>query len=481
MTTIGRSWIQGWRGAVVSVFASVALTSCGGDGGSSTPTPPPVQTAQLVVTIGGLPAGAQAAVTITGPATSATATATTTLSNLAAGNYTVAATNSVASGSVFAPQTVTQTITATAGGVASVTVTYAIVRLALQAVVANLDTPLWMTLPAGDARLFIVERPGRVRVLKSGSLLPTPFLDISARIGAAGEGGLISIAFDPNYATNGFFYAYFTDTNQNIAIERFHVSTNPDVADPSPLRIISIPHPVNTNHYGGELMFGPDGMLYAGIGDGGGAGDQPGNAQNLNVLLGKIIRIDVRTSGPTQPYVIPADNPFVAAAGQRPEIWHYGLRNPWRYAFDNATTRLYVADVGQDREEEVDVVPTTSGGLNFGWNILEGTQCFLNANCSVTGTVVPVLHYEHDANGGCAITGGFVYRGAALPALVGRYFYSDVCSGFVRSFALVNGVATEQVQWPVASVGSVNSFAVDGSGELYVLSANGTVYRIVAG
>ena len=306
-------------------------------------------------------------------------------------------------------------------------------------------------------------------------------LDLTARIGAAGEGGLLSIAFDPNYATNGFFYAYFTDVNQNIAIERFHVSANADVADASPLRILSILHPVNTNHYGGLLMFGADGMLYAGVGDGGGAGDVPGNAQNLNILLGKIIRIDVRASGPTQPYAIPADNPFATTAGRRPEVWHYGVRNPWRYAFDNATSRLYVADVGQDKEEEVDVVATSPGGLNFGWNLIEGTLCFLTTTCSTAGTVVPVLHYEHDANGGCAITGGFVYRGAALPAIVGRYFYSDFCSGFVRSFAFVNGTATEQVQWPVANVGAILSFGVDASGELYALSANGTVYRIVAG
>jgi glucose/arabinose dehydrogenase len=472
-----------WVSRVVMVCLVLSgLSSCGGDGGgSSTPTPPPAQAAQLVVTIAGVPAGAQGAVTITGPGTSATATATTTLTNLPAGTYTVAATNILASGSVFAPQTVAQNVTATAGGVASATVTYAIVRIALQAIVANLDTPLWLTAPAGDPRLFVVERPGRVRVVKNGTLLATPFLDLTARIGAAGEGGLLSIAFDPSYATNGFLYAYFTDTNQNIAIERFHVSANSDVADPSPLRILSIAHPVNTNHYGGLLIFGADGMLYAGVGDGGGAGDVPGNAQNLGTLLGKILRIDVRASGPVQPYAIPADNPFATITGRRPEVWHYGVRNPWRYAFDNATSRLYVADVGQDREEEVDVVPTSAGGLNFGWNVIEGTLCFLTTTCATTGTVIPVLHYEHDASGGCSITGGFVYRGQALPAIVGRYFYSDFCAGFVRSFALVNGVATEQVQWPTASVGSIVSFGQDASGELYVLSANGTVYRIVAG
>jgi glucose/arabinose dehydrogenase len=478
MTTIARAVIR----SVGLCFALLALASCGGDGGgSSSPTPPPVQAAQLVVTVAGVPAGAQAAVTITGPGTSSSATATTTLTNLAPGTYTVAATNIVSSGSVFAPQTITQNVTAVAGGTASATVTYAIVRIALQAVVANLDTPLWLTTPAGDARLFVVERPGRVRIVKNAALLATPFIDLTARIGVAGEGGLLSIAFDPNYATNGFFYAYFTDVDQNIAIERFHVSANADVADPSPLRILSIPHPINTNHNGGLLMFGADGMLYAGVGDGGGAGDVPGNAQNLDILLGKILRIDVRASGPTQPYAIPADNPFAAIAGRRPEVWHYGVRNPWRYSFDNATSRLYVADVGQDKEEEVDAVPTLPGGLNFGWNIVEGTLCFLTTTCSTAGTVIPVLHYEHDANGGCSITGGFVYRGAALPAIVGRYFYSDFCSGFLRSFAFVNGAATEQVQWPITSVGSILSFGQDATGELYVLSANGTVYRIVAG
>jgi glucose/arabinose dehydrogenase len=253
------------------------------------------------------------------------------------------------------------------------------------------------------------------------------------------------------------------------------------VADASPLRILSILHPINTNHYGGLLTFGADGMLYIGTGDGGGAGDPPGNAQNLNVLLGKLLRIDVRNASQVQPYVIPPDNPFATVTGRRPEIWQYGVRNPWRYAFDATANQLYVADVGQDRREEIDVVGATQGGLNFGWNVVEGTLCFPTDPCDKSGTVTPVLEYAHDASGGCSITGGYVYRGAVLPAIAGRYFYSDFCSGFLRSIAVVNGVATEQVQWPVANVGSILSFAKDAQGELYMLSANGTVYRIVGG
>ena len=356
-----------------------------------------------------------------------------------------------------------------------------VTRLALSEVASGLASPLLLTAPANDARKFIVERTGTIRVLQNNALLAKPFLDIASRIRTTGEGGLLSMAFPPNYASNGFFFVYFTDLAGDIAVERFHVSTDPNVADPTPLRIISIAHPVNTNHYGGLLAFGPDGFLYMGTGDGGGGGDVPGNAQNLNVLLGKLLRLDVNNSSAAQPYVVPSGNPFVGQVGRRGEIWAYGLRNPWRYAFDPASAMLYIADVGQDRREEVDVAGSAAAGLNYGWNITEGTLCFPADPCSTQGLTLPVLDYAHDAAGGCSITGGTVYRGSAVPELRGRYFYSDFCSGWLRSFALVGGVAIERTDWNIANVGQIVSFGVDAENELYVLSTSGKIYKIVRG
>ena len=255
--------------------------------------------------------------------------------------------------------------------------------LALQAVATALSSPLFLTAPSGDQRLFIVERGGKIRIVQDGSLLTTAFLDIHSSTTTDGERGLLSMAFDPQYASNGFFYVYFTDLNGNIAIERFSVSPNPNVADPlSGLRIMSIPHPAFSNHNGGLLTFGPDGFLYIGTGDGGGAGDPNGNAQNTGSVLGKLLRIDVSASTTARPYSVPASNPFINQAGKRAEIWAVGLRNPWRYAFDAASNLLYIADVGQDQREEVDVATVNQAGLNYGWNIMEGTLCFAGGACN---------------------------------------------------------------------------------------------------
>ena len=469
-----------WSMVLWGGFALLGACGGSGDGGGGT-TPPPVSTVgQLTVTVAGLPSGAQANVSVTGVTNSVTVTASTTLSSLTPGRYTLAAGNLSASGTVYAPQTTTQDVTVTAGATSSATVNYAVARIALQSVATNLSSPLLVTAPAGDGRLFIVERPGRIRIVKNGTLLATPFIDIAALVGTAGEGGLLSMAFDPAYATNGFFYVDFTDRSGNIAVERFHVSANTDVADASPLRILSIAHPVNTNHYGGLVAFGPDGFLYVGVGDGGGAGDVPGNAQNQNVLLGKLVRLDVRNASLVQPYAIPTDNPFATSNTQRLEIWAYGLRNPWRYALDPTTSQLYIGDVGQDRREEIDVVSSAAGGINFGWNVVEGTLCYPGDPCNKAGTTLPVLDYPHDASGGCSITGGYVYRGAAIAALKGRYVYSDYCSGFLRSILVVNGVATESIDWSIVNVGQIVSFGQDAAGELYMVSANNTVYRLVA-
>ena len=285
------------------------------------------------------------------------------------------------------------------------------------------------------------------------------------------------MAFDPQYATNGRFYVYYTGAQGDIFVDRHTVSANPDIANDDAERVIAIPHRQAGNHNGGLVMFGPDGMLYLATGDGGGAGDQQNNAQNTNALLGKMLRLDVSNL----PYTIPPDNPFVNESGAD-EIWAYGLRNPWRFAFDGAgaAAQLYIADVGQNAWEEVNVVPATTGGINFGWRIMEGMHCFNpSAGCNTNGLQLPVLEYSHAD--GCSITGGFVYRGSAIPLLVGHYLYSDYCSGWLRSFRFSDGVAVERRTWPITGIGNVLSFGVDGLGEMYMLTSGGRVYRLVEG
>lgn len=337
---------------------------------------------------------------------------------------------------------------------------------------------MFATAPAGDARLFVVERAGRIVIAQGSSRLPRPFLDISGRVSTTGEGGLLSMAFDPGFAVNGFFYVYFTDLAGDIAIERFRVSAaDPDLADPAPLRILTIPHRTFSNHKGGLVRFGPDGFLYLATGDGGGGGDPLRNGQNLDSLLGKLLRIDVNNASAARPYAIPPTNPFVGLPNRRPEIWAYGLRNPWRYAFDAQGGHLYIADVGQNRLEEVNVNAAGSAGLNYGWNITEGSSCFAADPCDKTGITLPVLEYAHDADGGCSVVGGFVYRGSAFPEIQGRYFYSDLCSGWLRSFVFSGGTASDPRQF-LASMGTVISFGEDGQKELYVVTAAGQVLRI---
>jgi glucose/arabinose dehydrogenase len=351
--------------------------------------------------------------------------------------------------------------------------------LALSAVATGLDSPVFLTAPPGDRRQFIVERAGRILIRDNGAVLAIPFLDLRGRVSTAGEGGMLSMAFDPQYAANGHYFIYYTDGTGDIVVERRTASANPSLSDPtSALEIIRIAHPDFSNHYGGLLAFGPDGMLYMGTGDGGSSGDPPNNAQNLNSLLGKLLRLDVSGAMAGAPYAIPADNPFAGQAGRRGEIWAYGLRNPWRYAFDGL--QLYIADVGEQRREEVDISPAATGGLNYGWNILEGSLCFKALTCSSAGLVLPALEYDH-GGGACAIIGGYVYRGAALPELSGRYFYSDYCAGFLKSFAASGAGVGEQMDWAVAKVGPIVSFGRDSEGELYLLAANGTIYKIVRG
>ena len=347
----------------------------------------------------------------------------------------------------------------------------------LQEVARGLSSPVHATAPAGDGRLFVVEQPGRIRVVEDGALLPTPFLDITSRVGSGGERGLLSMAFHPDYAENGFFYVNYTDTNGDTRVERYRVSADRNRADAGSARLVLGVEQPFSNHNGGLVTFGPDGMLYVGMGDGGGGGDPRGHGQDPATLLGSILRIDVDGAAP---YAIPPDNPFVGQAGKRPEIWATGVRNPWRFAFDRQAGLIYVADVGQGQWEEVHVAPADSGGINYGWNVMEGAHCYQpSSGCNRNGLHVPQFEYSHAD--GCSITGGFVYRGRALSALRGHYFYGDYCEGWVRSFRYANGRVSDERTWEVGDVGNVLSFGEDADGELYLTSSNGRVYRFVAG
>ncbi len=342
-------------------------------------------------------------------------------------------------------------------------------------ITTGLASPVFLTQPLNDGLIFVVEQAGRIRVIRNGALQTPPFLDISSRVLSGGERGLLSIAFHPQYATNHFFYVYFTtQTNGDIRIERFTTTANPEVADPTTSKlIITTAHSTFANHNGGLVSFGLDGMLYAGFGDGGSAGDPSGNGQNFNALLGSLLRLDVNNG---DPYLVPPSNPF---GGQRGEIWAKGLRNPWRYAFDAATGLLYIADVGQNAREEVDVVPASQAGVNYGWNVMEGASCYNATTCTQTGFTPPVLDYATHVNGTCSITGGYVYRGSAIPAIRGHYFYSDYCAGFLRSFRYENGAAVDQKDWGL-TMSLVTSFGVDAAGELYVFSGN-SILKIAQG
>jgi glucose/arabinose dehydrogenase len=339
-------------------------------------------------------------------------------------------------------------------------------------ITSGLTSPVFLTQPLNDGRIFVVEQTGRIRVVRDGVLQTTPFLDIVSRVESGGERGLLSVAFHPQYATNRSFYVYYTTraagslARGDIVIERY-TATSPDVADPTTAKlIITTPHSQQSNHNGGLVAFGPDGMLYAGLGDGGGGGDPYQTGQNQNALLGSLLRLDIAGD----PYAIPSGNPFVGVAGARAEIWAKGLRNPWRYAFDAPTGLLYVADVGQGAREEVDVVSATQPGVNYGWSIMEGSICYNAASCNTAGLTPPVLEYPH-TGGACSITGGYVYRGSAITGIRGHYFFSDYCAGFLRSFRYENGAAVDQKDWGLP-MSAVTSFGVDFAGELYVISGS---------
>jgi glucose/arabinose dehydrogenase len=333
-----------------------------------------------------------------------------------------------------------------------------------QQLVAGLQRPVDLQAD-GSGRLFVIEKVGRIRIIENNQLLQAPFLDISDRVGSRGnEQGLLGLVFHPQYKENGRFFVNYTDNNGNTVIARFQVSSDPNVADPSSeVKILGVDQPF-ANHNGGVLAFGPDGYLYAGLGDGGSAGDPLGNGQNIKVLLGKILRLDVDSA---EPYAVPSDNPF----GN--EIWAYGLRNPWRISFDKSTGDLYIGDVGQDQWEEIDFLPAGSpGGANFGWSIREGAHDYKGGNAQ--GLIDPVAEYSHP-EGGCSVTGGYVYRGS-LPEWNGVYLYADYCTGMI--WGLIHSDSGWQHQLLFDLDVTITSFGQDTSGEIYLVSDNGQVLRL---
>lgn len=344
-------------------------------------------------------------------------------------------------------------------------------NVVLQRVVGGLVHPVSIAHTA-DARLFIAQQEGRVMIFDGTRLLPQPFLDVSSLVSTGGERGLLGIAFHPRYAENGRFFIDYTDRNGNTVIARYTVSANdPNVADPnSAVPILFVQQPF-ANHNGGQLQFGPDGYLYIGMGDGGSAGDPGNRAQNLNELLGKLLRLDVDAAM----YSIPPSNPFARRSGARGEIWAYGLRNPWRFAFDRASADLWIADVGQGSWEEIDFQPAASiGGENYGWRRMEGTHCFTPAsNCNDGTLVLPVIEYGHD-DGACSVTGGSVYRGARFPGLQGMYVYGDYCNGVIWGARRdANGAVTSRVLRNTTI--AISTFGEDANGELYVADYDGGV------
>jgi glucose/arabinose dehydrogenase len=359
----------------------------------------------------------------------------------------------------------------------------------LTLVTGGLTEPVQVTQAPGDAsRLFIVEQGGTIRIFESGALLATPFLSIGSLTSDGSEQGLLSMAFDPDYASSGLFYVYYTDDIANpgdITLARYSVSADPDVADPGSAQILLvIPHPFESNHNGGQLAFSPtDGYLYMGTGDGGGGGDVPNNAQNLNVLLGKMLRIDVSGTGTVPcgqtgpaPYGVPSSNPFVGQTGCD-EIWSYGLRNPWRFSFDRETGDMLIGDVGQNDWEEIDFQPGDGeGGENWGWRRMEGFHCYNpSSNCNDGSLELPILEYDH--NLGCSVTGGFRYRGSEIPGLYGVYLYGDYCTGRIWE-AMEDGGGAWTSEDLLNSPYNISGWGEDDAGEIYLAHHGGEVYRV---
>jgi glucose/arabinose dehydrogenase len=345
--------------------------------------------------------------------------------------------------------------------------------------VGEFDQPTYVAAPPGDKRLFIVEREGRVVILAGGRAKSSPYLDISDQVSTGSERGLFSIAFAPDYAQSGLAYVSFTDTSGHSRIVEYKVdASNPDRLDPSSRRQILFQEQPYSNHNGGLIAFDRSGMLIIGFGDGGSRGDPGNRAQNLGVLLGKFLRIDPRKPSGSLPYGIPPDNPFLSTAGARSEIWAYGLRNPWRWSFD-PVGNLYVADVGQNRVEEINFVARDDqAGANYGWPRYEGGELFKNTRIVESRLVAPVLTYPLSGNR-CSIIGGGDYRGE-VQSLRGFYLYGDYCEGVIKGFRVENGRAVNSQTYEDLEVSSLASFGEDSDGQMYATSLGGAVYRISA-
>jgi glucose/arabinose dehydrogenase len=348
-------------------------------------------------------------------------------------------------------------------------------ELALVEVESGLQFPLLVTAPPGDAtRLFVVEKRGTIRILKNGALLATPFLDLVSSVSTGSEQGLLGLAFHPDYATNGVFVVSYTNAAGDTRVVTMRVSANPDVANPACWTRSSPWNSRPRTTTAATSRSAPTGISTSGWAT---AERAAIPAQDPGNLFGSILRYAVDDQGQA---TIPADNPFVGVADARDEIWSYGLRNPWRFSFDRETGDLYIADVGQSAREEVNVARASQGGgrgSNFGWRIMEGTLCVVSTPCDQTGLVLPVLEYGR--TDGCSITGGHVYRGAAMPGVRGHYFYGDYCQGWVRSFRLANGAATDHNAFgPLTTGGQITSFGEDAAGEIYVVTSGGRIFRL---
>lgn len=361
-------------------------------------------------------------------------------------------------------------------------------NITTEIVAQGLDDPLFLTSPPGDARLFILEQPGRIRIVENGNLLTTPFLDISAsgqnpRVDANGnEQGLLGLTFHPNYGKNGRFFVNYTATNPNndTVIAEYTTSNDPNIANTTESRLLVIDQPYS-NHNGGMLTFGPDGYLYIGMGDGGLFDDPLEAGQDSSLWLGSMLRIDVDSGNP---YGIPPTNPFSDSANgakdPRPEIMHIGLRNPWRFSFDRQTGDLYIGDVGQDTREEISVYPADDPpGANFGWDVLEGTYCHEpGPPCATIEAMSVPPAIEQPTDSFCAIIGGYVYRGTCMPDVDGWYFYSDNCNPALRKFEWSNGNVSNHTTVPGSFGDDITSFGEDATGEIYVVNRSGTVRRL---
>ena len=360
------------------------------------------------------------------------------------------------------------------------------IKISFARVATGLSSPVLVT-HAGDGsgRLFIVEQGGRIKILRNGRVLGTPFLDIRSLVSKGGEQGLLGLAFHPSYETNRKFYVYYTDRAGDTVIREYkRSSSNSNRATKTGSRLIlKIAHPFG-NHNGGHMAFGPDGYLYIGTGDGGSSGDPGNRAQNKNSLLGKLLRINInRRTASGRNYVNPASNPYVGKTGND-AIWARGLRNPWRWSFDRLTGDLWIGDVGQGRYEEIDRAKKSSSGAgrgaNFGWRVLEGRHCFRpSSGCSRTGKASPLYEYAHGSTGRCSVTGGYVYRGSAFPLMHGGYFFGDFCTGEVFAMsALANSPA--RVRRMANTSMLISSFGESENGELYVVDHRGSVFRVRA-